>query len=206
MICTRRNFLVLTAGAFVTAPAWAESGDHAAARRFMQERHAALTAAMRKSGDPKTNPELLRLLDGMLDYDHFVRQSLGKSWDSLSAAQREQFASVLQGLIRASYRRSLRDITGYDIAYTGESDADDGVLVATVASDPKKKRSEPLRIDYVVAKTSAGQKVRDIVTGGVSLVGNYRKQFARIIKRDGFDALLEKMKKQLDKLDNGTGD
>jgi phospholipid transport system substrate-binding protein len=156
---------------------------------------------MQKAQDAKANPEVLRVFDGMLDYDHFVRSSLGTAWGDLTAEQREQFGSVLKGLIRASYRRNLRDITGYDVAYTGESDGEDGVLVATLASDPRHKRREPLRIDYVVAKTPSGPRVRDIVTGGVSLVGNYRKQFARIIKRDGFDGLLGKMRKQLEKLD-----
>jgi phospholipid transport system substrate-binding protein len=187
----------------LAAPAWGGAADHAPARRFIQERHSALTLAMQKGG--KSNPELLRVLDGMLDYDHFVRRSLGDSWDGLDQAQRDQFGDVLKGLIRASYRRNLRDITGYDIAYSGESDAEDGVLVATVASDPRKKRREPLRIDYVVGKTAGGAKVRDIVTGGVSLVGNYRKQFARIIKRDGFEALLGKMRTQLEKLEGTEG-
>lgn len=206
MVVVRRSFLLACAAALFVHPAWANPAEHEAARRFVKDRHTALTTAMQKAPDPKTNPELLRVLDGMLDYDHFVRQSLGTSWDGLTPAQRQQFGEVLQGLIRASYRRNLRDITGYDIAYTGESAAEDGVLVGTLASDPNRKRREPLRIDYVVFKTPAGHKVRDIVTGGVSLVGNYRKQFARIIKRDGFDALLGKMRTQLDKLDGSAGE
>jgi phospholipid transport system substrate-binding protein len=97
----------------------------------------------------------------------------------------------------------LKDISGYDVTYAGESEGSQGVLVATTAKDPKKKRQEPLRIDYVVAKAGSVHKVRDIVTGGVSLLGNYRRQFARIMKKDGFDALLGKMQTQLDKLEKG---
>jgi phospholipid transport system substrate-binding protein len=204
MKSTRRSLLFLLATVALPLPALAAPADFAAARRFVEQRHQALFAAMKKSSHPKTDPELLRLFDQMLDYDHFVRQSLGDSWDGLSEQQRQRFSEVLRGLIRGSYQKNLKDISGYEVTYTGESEGSQGVLVATVAKDPKKKRQEPLRIDYVVAKAATGHRVRDIVTGGVSLLQNYRRQFARIMKKDGFDRLLGKMQTQLDKLE-GAG-
>ena len=197
---TRRSILLCVATLGVPLPALA-APDFTGARRFVEQRHQALFTAMRKSKNPKTDPELLRLFDEMLDYEHFVRESLGKSWDGLSPDQRERLSAVLRGLIRGSYRKNLKDISGYDVTYTGESEGSQGVLVATLAKDPQKKRQEPLRIDYVVAKTGNVHRVRDIVTGGVSLVTNYRRQFARIMKKDGFDGLLAKMQVQLDKLE-----
>lgn len=202
MTFSRRSLLLLMAAAALPVSVQAAPADYPAARRFIQQHHEALLSAMKKSPNPKENPELLRLFDEMLDYDHFVRESLGTSWDSLSAEQRRRFSDILRGLIRGSYRKNLRDLTGYDITYTGESDASSGVLVATLATDPKKKRQDPLRIDYVVGKEDGHHKVWDIVTAGVSLVQNYRRQFARIMKKDGADGLLQKMQAQLDRMES----
>jgi phospholipid transport system substrate-binding protein len=199
---SRRLLLLAFAVPLLPLEVVAAPADYPAARRFIQQHHDALLASMKRSSNPKENPELLRLFDEMLDYDHFVRESLGTSWETLSEEQRRRFSEILRGLIRGSYRKNLRDLTGYDIAYTGESDANGGVLVATLASDPKKKRQEALRLDYVVGKVDARHKVRDIVTAGVSLVQNYRKQFARIIKKEGADGLLQKMQTQLDRLES----
>lgn len=199
----RRSFVFVSLTLLLPLSAVAQAApDFAGARRFVKSKQDALQLGMRNAKDPKSDPALLAIFDGMLDYPHFVRHSLGTHWDSLSEAQRDHFGKVLRGLIRGSYRRNLRDISGYDVEYTGESEGEDGVIVGTRAADPRKKRPDPLRIDYVVAKTESGFKVRDIVTGGVSLVTNYRRQFGRIIRKKGFDELMRMMEKQLTKLES----
>ena len=42
-------------------------------------------------------------------------------------------------------------------------------------------------------------KVIDIVTEGSSLVNNYKNQFHRIIQKDGYEALIKRMKDKLAK-------
>ena len=50
-------------------------------------------------------------------------------------------------------------------------------------------------------KRPARWKVQDIITEGMSLVKNYRTSFGKIIKKDGFPALIQKMKDKLAKGD-----
>jgi ABC-type transporter MlaC component len=40
--------------------------------------------------------------------------------------------------------------------------------------------------------------VYDVITDDQSLLENYRAEFNKIINKDGFDALLKRMKKKLD--------
>ena len=57
-----------------------------------------------------------------------------------------------------------------------------------------------IKVDYVLRKDAAGKlRCFDVVTDKVSLVSNYRAQFTKIIKKDGFPALIAKMKKKLGK-------
>jgi phospholipid transport system substrate-binding protein len=48
-------------------------------------------------------------------------------------------------------------------------------------------------IDYNMEKTSSGWKVYDVVVGGVSLVANYRTEFANIVRDSGIDGLIRNL-------------
>jgi ABC-type transporter MlaC component len=101
-------------------------------------------------------------------------------------------------LIQKSYRKNLRDTVRYAVTYAGEAAAKNGVLVRTVVRDTKNTHEKPVSVDYVVDSSTGSSRVRDIVTEEVSLVGNYKKQFARLLKKRGPEGLLTQMQKQVD--------
>jgi phospholipid transport system substrate-binding protein len=49
-------------------------------------------------------------------------------------------------------------------------------------------------VDYLMHQVDGKWRIVDIVTEGTSLVGNYRSQFRRVIKKHGFPELLKRMK------------
>ena len=85
--------------------------------------------------------------------------------------------------------------------YTGEDQADGSFMVKTRAKSKTDAREDPVEIAFKVTQKDGKWKVQDIVTEGVSLVGSYRGQFTKIIKKDGFPALIQKMKDKLAKGD-----
>lgn len=184
-------------GSFAAADGNASSGSKAA--EFVRGKHEELQGALKVSKEPKSDPKLLAIFDAMLDYDALTRDSLGAEWDGLNPEQRAEFGAILKQLIQKSYRKNLSDTSGYEVQYVGVDGAEDGTVVKTLAQNKVNKREKPLGINYVVSSTAAGFKVRDVVTDEVSLVGNYRTQFKRIIKKKGFSGLVEQMRKQLDK-------
>ena len=58
-----------------------------------------------------------------------------------------------------------------------------------------------MQIDFKMVSTGGTWKVQDFITDEVSLVGSYRGQFTKVIKKDGFPALIQKMKDKLAKGD-----
>lgn len=189
---TRLHALLFGLFALVV-PSWALAADGDASH-WVQERQTALYTLLR-SGDADG---VDAAMDAMLDYDALARDSLGKHWDDLSEAQRGEFQDVLKKLVRASYRKNLKKTLDYDIAFNGEGKAKkDGVVVHTVAKSRKNKREEPFDVDYAVHDRAGSMAVYDIVTEGSSLVSNYRSQFSRVIKKDGFDGLMKKMRRRL---------
>lgn len=145
--------------------------------------------------------KLGRALETLLDFDELARRSLSDHWSTLSAEQQRQFASLLRQLVERSYKKNLRSTLSYEVKYLKAQRKQESWLVGTEARSRKNRRAPAVSIDYAMAERTGAWKVFDIVTDGVSLVDNYRRQFDRIIKRQGFDALMEKMRKRL-----GTSD
>jgi len=53
-------------------------------------------------------------------------------------------------------------------------------------------------VDYRFFLEEGAWKAYDIVVDEVSIMRNYRKSFIKVLKKDGFDALIEKMQKKKD--------
>lgn len=175
----------------------AENGT--SATEFVRKKHDELQTAVKAASDPKTDPKLLAIFDTMLDYEAISKDSLGTKWEELEEGQRAEFSAVLKQLVQKSYRKNLRDPSDFSVEYTGAEESPQGVLVRTLAQNKANRREKALGIDYLVSTTSGGPKIRDVITDQVSLVGNYRSQFKRMLRERGFSGLMEQMRKQLDK-------
>jgi len=46
----------------------------------------------------------------------------------------------------------------------------------------------------------AGWRAYDVIVEGISLVGNYRSQFNRVLQKKSFDELLQDLREKKDKL------
>ena len=51
----------------------------------------------------------------------------------------------------------------------------------------------PVTLDYSMEKTGSGWKVYDVMVGGVSLVANYRTEFANTVRASGIDGLIKEL-------------
>jgi phospholipid transport system substrate-binding protein len=169
------------------------------AESFVKGKQTELTDLVRKAKTPADEKRIQDAFDATLDYDAVARESLKESWDGLKPEERAEFQDVLKKLVRAAYRKNLKRIKDYDVNYSGESKGEAGQVVRTTAKSRTNAREEPVSIDYVVRESAGKWRVVDIVTEGSSMVGNYRNQFRRIIKKQGFSELIRRMKTKADK-------
>jgi phospholipid transport system substrate-binding protein len=175
---------------------------HAAetAQDFIQSRQGQVTQLVRQAPGAQRDKQVATVLDGMIDYDTLAKRSLVAHWGDLSEAQRKEFTDILRNLVRRNYERNIKNILDYRVEYLGEErGADEAVIVRSRASSSSNSREEPISIDYQLANTAGAWRIVDVVTEGSSLVNNYRNQFHRIIQKDGFNALLRRMKDKLAK-------
>jgi phospholipid transport system substrate-binding protein len=61
----------------------------------------------------------------------------------------------------------------------------------TVKSEIRQRGAQPVTLDYDMEKTPAGWKIFDVKVSGVSLITNYREEFAAQVRESGIDGLIK---------------
>jgi len=193
--------LAVTLGGALTAHT-AAAQDAAAAQTFLRGRHDAVKQIMQRPartpaaiGQRKT--QLTAALGELLDYAELARRALGPDEARATPAQRTEFSALLRQLVERSYQKNLESTVDYEIRYVGAAGQPTNVTVRTMARSRSNGREPEVSIDYSMHQVGGAWRVFDVATDGVSLVRSYRDSFRRIIARDGFDALLVKLRERI---------
>jgi phospholipid transport system substrate-binding protein len=141
---------------------------------------------------------LTSTLDGLLDYDAFSRKALKGTWDTLNRREMRQFVPLFKKLVIQTYAKRFKPKTVFRVSYREETKwLDEEQRNALVLSTVHGERMAA-DVTYHLRRTGSQWRVVDLEVDEVSMALNWRKQFARIIKRDGFKALCDKLKKKVD--------
>lgn len=126
------------------------------------------------------------------DFDKVSRMVLGKNWTNATPEQKTAFQAEFKTLLLRTYANALSKYKNQTIEYKPfrmGSEAD----TATVKTAIQQSGGDPIAVDYTLSKKGDDWKVFDIVIEGVSLVTNYRSQFAQEIRQNGLDSLNKKL-------------
>lgn len=154
-----------------------------------------------KPGTPEAveiDRKLRGFIDPVMEFDRLSERALGKHWAGLKPEQRQAFIKTFRDLVYRSYLKKVRSADeNYTVEYEDEDVRGNEAVVGAVA---KTKKAEIELVFHLEARDDARWVAADIVIDEVSLVGNYREQFNKIIADEGFDALLKKMRDKLEEL------
>jgi len=126
-------------------------------------------------------------------FDKVSRLVLGKNWTKATPDQKTAFQSEFKSLLIRTYATALSKYKNQTIDYAPLRMAD-GAGTATVKTSIVQPGGQPIAVNYTLEKQAdATWKVYDIVIEGVSLVTNYRGQFAQEIRQNGLDSLIKKL-------------
>jgi phospholipid transport system substrate-binding protein len=126
------------------------------------------------------------------DFERMSRMVLGKHWHKASKEQQAQFVSEFRALLIRTYASALAKYSNQTIEYKPLR-AQPGDTEVTVKTQVLQQGTQPLPIDYTLAKKGEAWKVFDVTIEGVSLVTNYRGQFATEVKQTGIDGLIQRL-------------
>ena len=108
----------------------------------------------------------------------------------LVGQEHEVMASVRHAYLA---RISLVDSTAF--RYLGDTVTGDR---ATVMTQVVTKRGSVIGVNYAVSRERGDNwRVQDVLVEGISLLDNYRTQFASIIARSSYEALVERLRSRV---------
>ncbi|NCV53783.1 MAG: ABC transporter substrate-binding protein [Betaproteobacteria bacterium] len=134
------------------------------------------------------------------DLDRISMLVLGKAWRKINEDQQQQFKSEFKTMLLRTYAVALGKYKDQQIDFKPMR-MEPTDKQATVKTQIIQDGAQPISVDYTLAKKDDQWKVFDIVIEGVSLVTNYRSQFASEIKNNGIDSLISKLAEKNNKGD-----
>lgn len=138
--------------------------------------------------------ELLRsVISARFDFAEMARRSLGAEWRRLVPAQQQQFVALFTDLLRDAYVADIESYKGQKVSYTREAQEEQFAVVQTILRSPE---GNEYAIEYRLHLVEKEWKVYDVVIENVSIVNNYRSQFARVINKSSFEGLIRALKEK----------
>ncbi len=126
------------------------------------------------------------------DLQEMARRSLAGHWAKRSSQERRDFVELFGDLFVESYTTLVVDHLGDQrVTYLSEQMDAQGAVVKTKFLS---KRNEPTFVDFALLRRGNAWIPYDVVIDEVSIVGNYRKQFDKVIRDQSYEALVKKMR------------
>ena len=124
------------------------------------------------------------------NFQHMTALAVGKDWRKATAQQQQQLTAEFKTLLVRTYSNALTGYKNQKVVFKpfkmGPTETD--VLVRT---EVQQSGSKAIQLDYSLEKLDGGWKVYDVTVAGISLVTNYRDQFAQEIRNGGMDGLIQ---------------
>ena len=127
---------------------------------------------------------------------------LPTSWNGLSLEQRKEFIGLFSKLLENSYASKIESYRDEKIIYRDEIVKGEYAMVKTRI----QRADDKIDVDYKLKRADGQWLIYDFVIEKVSMIRNYRSQFSKIIKRDSYEVLINKLTAKLAELDAGDSD
>src|SRR5262245_4347570 len=146
-----------------------------------------------RSGD---RAKLIGVIDAKVlphfNFTSMTALAMGQNWRTATPEQKKVLVDEFRTLLVRTYASALAAYSDQKFDYrplrAKPTDTDVTVQVRVL-----QQGAQPVPIDYAMEKTAAGWKVYDVMVGGVSLVANYRTEFATVVRNSGIDGLIKEL-------------
>jgi phospholipid transport system substrate-binding protein len=124
------------------------------------------------------------------------RRALGPDWDERTSAERDDFARTFTGVLERAYLTIVQARLPRDRPPTIRVLGEDlvGEQLAVVRTKVRTREGSEAELDYRMTRPDTAWLISDVVIDGVSLVDNYRAQFAHTWRRSPYAGLVERLR------------
>lgn len=193
----RSSLLRLLLVAFLLVPvagsARAQS-DEAEIRALLEQRDKEIKALL-STGDVADDQrnKLRDVINGVIDFEALSKTALGPHWDPLSAEQRAEFVEVFSDIVKM---QSVADLDVYRSRVTYDDVTVDGADATVTTTTTVNGVATP--VVYAMHEVGDEWLITDIVIKEVSTAEGYARSFQSLVRKRGFDTLMEKLRERRD--------
>jgi phospholipid transport system substrate-binding protein len=125
------------------------------------------------------------------DVPFMTRIVVGPTWNSWTQQQRDSITDAFGKFIVATYARRFDGYGGESFVVDGSQPSGTGMVVQTHLNRP---HDSPVTINYLMRQSGGSWKAVDVfLTGSISELATRRSEFASVLERGGYDALLSEL-------------
>jgi phospholipid transport system substrate-binding protein len=137
------------------------------------------------------------------DFDEMAKRSLGPTWRQRTSEERKEYVALFRQVLENSYLGKVEAYKGEKIKY-GKESVEEG-RIATVETLIVTGKGQEIPLNYRMLKEASGWRVYDVVIEEISLVNNYRSQFAGILQKSSFQDLLARLREMIKNSESASG-
>lgn len=153
-------------------------------------------AAPEKRAERRSKVEAV--VDSAFDFEEMAKHSLAGNWSERTPAEQKEFVDLFARLVKERYIGKIDSYSGQKVVFKKQIVRGDKALIYSLLAD----KTAEIPIDYKLIHTNDDKwLVYDMRIENISLVANYRQDFFSIIKQEGFEGLIRKMKEKVEKLE-----
>jgi len=134
-----------------------------------------------------------------IDFGLVIKYAVGRPWLKMSPDLRSRLQDAFVKLLERTYLKRIPSYGGQNVEYTREDISGKNAKVQTEIIDKDKKIMVEFRLKIVQGQWM----IYDVVAEGVSLVMNYRSQFAEVLNKGTGEDLLKTIQDRIEQIDQG---
>lgn len=151
------------------------------------------------------------LINEILAWDELTRRALGSEWKKRSSSEQGTFSRLFRAMIESSYRSKMR------LAMKGDVKKPKRVQIewlderlkksgrAVVSAKVKADKTTTF-LEFALVRKGNQWRVYDLTIDDAGTVRTYRSMFKKLIHEQGFDAVLDRMRRKIEDIRAGRGE
>lgn len=170
--------------------------DSATVRELLEERDKEIKDLLGPKGAEYTQEQrdkLKNIINGVIDYRAMASYALDETYDTLDTEQRDEFVDLFATIVRDQSLNKL-DIYRADVRYNSIDVNDSKATVNTTVTLDDVRTPVIYQMQY--DQQQDAWTVTDMIIDDVSTAGSYHRQFQNIIRKRGYQSLLETLRKR----------
>lgn len=141
----------------------------------------------------KAKKEIWDIVHGIFDFKTISMRTVGRAWNDFSEQEKKDFVDAFSELLGTSYLNKIDSYNNETISYLSQDIQENNKGVIKVAV---LKQNKNIPLEYSILKKNEDWFIYDVKVEGISLVKNYRTQFASFLAKKTPTELINRLKEK----------